>query len=221
MNMRRLRSFILAFMPQLGIGLHQCLIAKGVLYLHLGLSRDVYTRHNNNLRDQRAERKSCSKLILGLQHNIENMLTQAEWQSHNDGIQELSPLLNRITPMNSRPEIVLDNLRKQVVQGRKNTDSDICSLLFTLRNSMKELSKILQRGSHQNLIEWAGRNLKQWYTNDSVDGLWINLNHMPLYSRLKDNSIVLILHRFQMRVELSNKPGEHDAGTIEKVAPVI
>jgi hypothetical protein len=33
----------LAFMPQLGIGLHQSLIAEGVLYLHLGFSREFYT----------------------------------------------------------------------------------------------------------------------------------------------------------------------------------
>jgi len=75
MNRRRLRSFILTFMPQLGIGLHQGLIVEGVLYLHLGLSRDVYTRLNDNLRDQAAEWKSCNILILGLQHNIEDMLT--------------------------------------------------------------------------------------------------------------------------------------------------
>jgi phage gp46-like protein len=83
-----------------------------------------------------------------------------ECQSHNDGIQELSSLLDQITLANSRPEIMLDNLREQAVWGRKCTDSDVCSSLFTLRNSMKELPKILQRGSLHNLIEWAGRNLK-------------------------------------------------------------
>jgi hypothetical protein len=36
MNRRRLRSFILAFMPQLGIGIHQGLIAEGVLKIILG-----------------------------------------------------------------------------------------------------------------------------------------------------------------------------------------
>jgi hypothetical protein len=94
MYRRRLRSFILAFMPQLGIRLHKCLIAEGFMYLHLGLSRDAYTRLHNNLRDQVAKRKICSILILGLQHDIKNMLPQAEWQSHNDGIHELSFLLD-------------------------------------------------------------------------------------------------------------------------------
>jgi hypothetical protein len=81
-------------MHQLDISLHQSLITEGVLYLYLGLSRDVYTILHNNLWDKVAERKSCSSLISGLHHNIKNMLAQAEWESHNDGIQELSPLLN-------------------------------------------------------------------------------------------------------------------------------
>jgi uncharacterized membrane protein YqaE (UPF0057 family) len=42
MNRRRLRSFILIFMPQLGIGLHQGLFAYGLLNFHLGLSRNIY-----------------------------------------------------------------------------------------------------------------------------------------------------------------------------------
>jgi hypothetical protein len=116
---------------------------------------------------------------------------------------------------------MLDNLCEQAVRGRKNIDSDICHSLFALRNSMKELPKILQRGSLHNLIEWAGRNLKDWYTNDLADDLWINLNHMALNRRLKDNATILILHNLQMSVELSNQPGEHDEGTIVEVAPVI
>jgi hypothetical protein len=116
---------------------------------------------------------------------------------------------------------MLDNLCEQAVQGRKSIDSDICSSLFAVRNSMKELPKILQRGSLDNLIEWASRNLKYWYANDLTDDLWINLNHMPLNKRLKDNVTVLILHNLQMSVELSNQPGEHDPGTVVEVAPVI
>jgi predicted transglutaminase-like protease len=60
------------------------------------------------------------------------------------------------------------------VWERKSIDSDVGSTLFALRNSMKELPKILQRGSLHNLIEWADRNLKYWYTNDSADDLRIN-----------------------------------------------
>jgi len=61
--------------------------------------------------NQAAERKTCSILISGFHQDIKNMFAQAEWQSHNDGVQELSSLLDQITPPNSRPEIVLHNLR--------------------------------------------------------------------------------------------------------------
>jgi hypothetical protein len=47
------------------------------------------------------------------------MLAQAERQSQTDGIQELGPLQNQITPPNNRPKVMLDNLREQVVQGDK------------------------------------------------------------------------------------------------------
>jgi hypothetical protein len=133
----------LTFMPQLGIRLHQGLIAEGLLDLHLGLSRDIWARLHNNLRNQAAKRKTSSILISGLQHDIKNILARAEWQCHNDGIQELSLLLDQITPPDSRPEIVLDNLREQAVRGRKSIDSDFGRSLFTLRYSMKELHKIL------------------------------------------------------------------------------
>jgi hypothetical protein len=63
--------------------------------------------------------------------------------------------------------------------------------------------------------------MKHRYTNNPVDDLWINLNHMPFNSRLKDNATVLILHNLQICIELSDQPGEHDACTIVEVAPVI
>jgi hypothetical protein len=90
-------------------------------------------------------------------------------------------------------EIMLDNLRKQVVRGRKGTNSDICTSLLALWNSIKELPKILQGGSLHNLIKWAGRNMKHKNTDNLADDLWINMNRMPLYSRLKKNATILIL----------------------------
>jgi hypothetical protein len=47
--------------------------------------------------------------------------------------------------MNSGLEIVLNNLREQVLRGRKGTESDVsmCSLL-TLWMRMKEILKLLQ-----------------------------------------------------------------------------
>jgi hypothetical protein len=116
---------------------------------------------------------------------------------------------------------MLDNLCEQAVRGRKGTDSNICGSLLALWNSIKELPEILQSGSLQNLIKWAGGNMKHWYTNNPADDLWINLRHMPLYNRLKENATVLILHNLQMRIELSDQPGEHNTSTIVEVASVI
>jgi hypothetical protein len=116
---------------------------------------------------------------------------------------------------------MLDNLREQAVRGRKGTNSDSSSSLLALWNSMKELPKIIQSGSPQDRIERAGENLKHWYPNNLADDLWIDQNHMPLNSRLKDNATVLILHNLQMNVELSDQSGEYDVGAIVEVAPVI
>jgi hypothetical protein len=116
---------------------------------------------------------------------------------------------------------MLDNLCEHVLLGRKDTDSNICSSLLALRINNKELRKILQSGSLHNLIKWAGRNTKHRYTNNPTDDLWNNLKHMPLYSRLKDNATVLILHNLQMHIEFSDQPSEHNIGTIVEVAPVI
>jgi hypothetical protein len=44
---------------------------------------------------------------------------------------------------------------------------------------------------------------------------------MSLNSRLKDNATVLILHKLQMSIELSNQSGEYDVGTIIEIASVI
>jgi hypothetical protein len=63
--------------------------------------------------------------------------------------------------------------------------------------------------------------MKHRYTYNPANDLWINLNHMPLYSTLKDNAIFLILHNLQVHIELSDQPSEHDTGTIAEVVPVI
>lgn len=70
LNKWRLRSVILTFMPQLGIKLHESLTAKGVLYSHHGLYRDVYLRLNNELRDQASKRKPYSMFISHLHHKV-------------------------------------------------------------------------------------------------------------------------------------------------------
>jgi hypothetical protein len=94
------------FESQLGIRLHESLTAKRILNLLHRLGRDIYPRLNNELRDQTRKRKPSSVLISGLEHNREDMLAQAKRQPYNQGIKELSPLQNKLTSTDSRPEIV-------------------------------------------------------------------------------------------------------------------
>jgi len=194
MNRRRLRSFILIFTPQLGIGLHQGLFVERILNLHFRLSSHFNAKLQNNMGNQVAERETGTTVISGLQHNTKNMLAQAERQSQADGIQELSPLQNQITPPNNRLEVVLDNLCEHAVQGRQSTNPDSRSSLRTLWDSTKELLELIQRRSQHNFIEGTGRNLKHWHPNNLADDLRINHNNRPHNSRLKNNATVLILH---------------------------
>jgi hypothetical protein len=69
-------------MPQMGIRFHESLTAKGVMYPHHRLCRDVYPSLNNELRDQARKRKPCSVFISHLQHKVEDVLTQAKWHPH-------------------------------------------------------------------------------------------------------------------------------------------
>jgi hypothetical protein len=97
------------FEPHLGIRFHKSLAAKRVLNQHHWLGGNIYPRLNNELRDQARKRKPSSVLVSGLEHNIEDVLTQAKRQPHNQGIKELSPLQNKFTFVDSRPEIVQYN----------------------------------------------------------------------------------------------------------------
>jgi hypothetical protein len=51
--------------PQLRIGLHQCLLADGLLDFHLRFSSDIDSRLKNNLSEQAAKRKTSVSLITG------------------------------------------------------------------------------------------------------------------------------------------------------------
>jgi len=81
MNRRRLKVFILIFMPHLCIGFHQGLLAKGILNLHLGFSSNINARLQDNLSKQAAEGGAGIALISGLQHNTKDIFAQAKWQS--------------------------------------------------------------------------------------------------------------------------------------------
>jgi hypothetical protein len=65
--------------PQLGIRLYESLTAKGVMYPHHRLGRDVYPRLNDKFGDQASKRKPCRVFIPHLPHKVEDVLTHAEW----------------------------------------------------------------------------------------------------------------------------------------------
>lgn len=74
------------------------------------------------------------------------MLAQAERQAEVDGIDELGLLQNQVTAPDNWPGVVLNNLGQQAMRGSQCADPDGRVALLILRNSMKELSKIVQRG---------------------------------------------------------------------------
>jgi hypothetical protein len=74
LNWKKLWSFSLTFIPQLGIRLHKCLTPKRILNFHYELSRDVGHNLKTNLREQARERKTCSMIISHLKQCVEDVL---------------------------------------------------------------------------------------------------------------------------------------------------
>jgi len=134
----RLRSFLLTFMPQLGIRLHECLTPKRIQNSHPWLSTDACHRLKIDLHDQARKRKTGRIIISHLKHNVEDVLAQAEGHPQNQSIQKTSLLQNKLTPTSYGPEIVQNKLYEQPVRGREGTDlgTSMCSLsaLWTSEN---------------------------------------------------------------------------------------
>jgi len=83
-------------------------------------------------------------LIFGLEYNREDVLAQEKRKPHNQGIKKLSPLQNKLTSADSRPEIVQDRFCEQAVWGRKSTYLDMSmGSLMTLWMCMKEVPELL------------------------------------------------------------------------------
>jgi len=93
---------------------------------------------------------------------------------------ELGPLQYQITVPNNGPEVVLDNLGKHAVWSSQGTNPNGSGTLLTLRYSLKELSKIIQRWRQDNLIVRAGKLLEHGYINDMADNLRINHNDIDV-----------------------------------------
>jgi hypothetical protein len=88
------------------------------------------------------------------------MLAQAEGQAKADGIYKLGTLQNQIIAPHNGPKVVLDNLSRHAVWSSQGTNPNGSGTLLTLRQSLKELSEIIQRRRQDYLIVWAGRLLE-------------------------------------------------------------
>jgi hypothetical protein len=142
-------------------------------------------------------------------------------QAQTDGINKLCPLQYEITVPNHRPEIVLDDLGKNVVRGRQGTNPDGSGTLLTMRDSMEKFSKLIQRRRQDNLIKWAGRNLEHRHPNELADDLRINNDNVPCKGGLKNHPSVITLNYLEMSTKLSNQPGKNNAGVVVEIATSI
>jgi hypothetical protein len=79
---------------------------------------------------------------------------------------------------------VLDDLGKHALRGGQSTNPDGRCSLLVLRDSMKEFPELIQGRRQDNFIVRAGRNLKNWHSNDLADNLRINHNNIPRNGRL-------------------------------------
>jgi hypothetical protein len=143
MNMKGLWIIILIISSQLGIRLHQRLLADGVLNLHLGLASDIDAWLQNDLSEQAAKGETGIALISGLQDNSQNMLAQAEGQAQVNDIDKLCLLQNEVIAPSNKPYIVQDDLGKNAVRSRQDIDLDGSGTLLTLRDSLEKFSEII------------------------------------------------------------------------------
>jgi hypothetical protein len=73
------------------------------------------------------------------------MLAKAERQGKADILNKLVPFQDHITAPNNGPEVVLNNLGKHVMWSNQGTTLNRSGTLFSLRDSTKEISEIIQR----------------------------------------------------------------------------
>jgi hypothetical protein len=76
------------------------------------------SRLKDNLSEQAAKREIGISLIMGLQHNTQNMLAQAERQAKVNCIDKLGPFQDQITAPSNRPDVLLNELGQHAVGGR-------------------------------------------------------------------------------------------------------
>jgi hypothetical protein len=149
------------------------------------------------------------------------MLAQAERQMKADCKNKLGPLQDQITEPNNGPEVVLNNLGKHAMWSNQVTNPNRSGTLFSLRDSMKEITEIIQRWGQDYLIIWTGRKLEYWHSDELTDDLGINNDNMFVHRRLKGCTMIINLKNLEVYIELSDKPGVHNTCTVAQIPPVV
>jgi hypothetical protein len=114
-----------------------------------------------------------------------------------------------------------NDLGEHAVRSRQGTDPDRSGSLLTLRDSLKELSEIIQRGRQYDLIIRAGRQLEFRNPNDLTDDMRINRNDVIVHRGLKNQPTVIILHDLKICIKQADQSGENYTGTVVEVTPVV
>jgi hypothetical protein len=87
------------------------------------------------------------------------------------------------------------------MSGRQCADPNGGSTLFSLWDSMEELSKIIQGGRKHHLIIRTAGQIEDWYPNEVVDDLRINRDDVPVNSGLQYHPTIIILRHLQVEIE--------------------
>jgi len=138
-----------------------------------------------------------------------------------DCIDKLDPFQDQITASSNRPDVLLNDLVQYAVGGGQGTNPDGGRALLALGNGMEEFPKIIQGKRKHHLIVWAGRNLEHWDSDDVTDDLWINSDDMACNGGLKHQSMIIVLHHFQVGVEELDQSGVHHTGTAMEISPIV
>jgi hypothetical protein len=86
---------------------------------------------------------------------------------------------------------------------------------------MEKFLEIIQGWRKHHLIVWAGRNLEHWDSYDVTDDLRINSDEMACNGGLKHQSVIIVLHHFQVGVEQLDQSGVHHTSTAVEISPIV
>jgi hypothetical protein len=154
------------------------LFAKRIWYPLSGLKiRNVCHNLKTDVRDQTLKGQTGVRLIMNLEHSVQNVFAQTERCPHHNGIEKGGLLESKLTPTSLRPEVGHNYLFQKPVHRGKGTNSDLrVGLLLPLWSSAKEIQEIVHAGSLNTIWERNLWNMKHWNPDHSTDELWVNLN---------------------------------------------